>query len=209
MNYYDETIKKIEKLIKEKEYEEAKRLILNELDIAYVPKDFEEKLYELLQIVKDNSFKETQLSDETIIDYLKSDETHQLIAVNALNKKNLRDYIDLCEKYLCTNSFKNAKALLIESLINQEINHTFKYIDDDRELSFNPSELKPILEDENYKKCLAILQDTYMKEPSLLIMAEQLLYKEAMFMLPETISDDNIDNLVEKIVMFIKDAFAM
>ena len=37
MNYYEETKEKIIDLIEKEEYEEAKRLIQNELELSYVP----------------------------------------------------------------------------------------------------------------------------------------------------------------------------
>ena len=207
MNYYDETIDKIKNLIDQKEYEEAKRLILNELDLPYVPKDFEDKLNELLLQVKQDTYKPLSLSDEEIINYLNMDESHQLIGVDALNRRNLRDYIDICENYLSKPNYANSKALLIDSLISQQIDHEFIYKDDNREVSFNPIKILPVEENDTYIECYKRIQDIYMKEPSIIIMANQLLYKEFMMKLPETFNKEDIDTIINKIVAFIEDAF--
>ena len=207
MNYYDETIDKIKNLIDQKEYEKAKRLILNELDLPYVPKDFEDKLNELLLQVKQDTYKPLSLSDEEIINYLNMDESHQLIGVDALNRRNLRDYIDICENYLSKPNYANGKALLIDSLISQQIDHEFIYKDDNREVTFNPIKILPVEENDTYIECYKRIQDIYMKEPSIIIMANQLLYKEFMMKLPETFNKEDIDTIINKIVAFIEDAF--
>ncbi len=125
MNYYEETEEKIRKLILEKEYEKALRLIENELELSYVPRDFEETLEELLGVIKEETFKVNSLDEEEISSYLFMDESHQLLAVDALDKRNLRDQIPLCQKYLSESDFLNGKALLIDSLIGQQIDHVF------------------------------------------------------------------------------------
>lgn len=207
MNYYEEILLNIEKLIEDEDYEKANRLILNELEVSYIPKDFQLKLNQLSDQIRPYILKKEEITDELIERYLNEDETHQLIAVNALNNKNLRDYIPLCEKFLESDSYKNAKVLLIDSLINQEINHEFIYLDGKDKIVFNPIEIKPFGKDDNYQNCLARLSDIYMKEPSILLMAKQLLYKEAMFMLPRSIKEEEIDTIINKITSFIKDAF--
>ena len=207
MNYYDETLEKIEELINNKSFTEAKRMILNELDLAYVPKDFEEKLNILLNKIKENSFEVKHLSDEDITDYLKMDENHQLSAVEELNNKNLRDYYDLCNSYLQSDGFINAKVLLIDSLIRQEINKEYKLKRNDEITVFNPSQIVPPEESDGFKLCLSELRGYFMKEPSMLQMAEQLLYKEALLSLPDNIDEKDSSYLAAKIEKFITDAF--
>lgn len=207
MNYYDEILDMINSLLEAKEYDEAKRIILNELDMPYVPLDIETKLKMALDEIKHDSIVNNNLSDEDIASYLYQDENHQLLAINELNKRNLREYKSLVNEYLSSNGFKNAKVLLIDSLINQEINDEFNYKDNDVEYTFNPSNIKPIVDNDSYLVCLSKLNDIYMKEPSLLIMANQLLYKEAIMMLPKQLNNEDIDVLVVKITDFITSAF--
>ena len=208
MNYYDEILDKINSLIENKEFDEAKRIILNELDMPYIPLEIDNKLKLALDEVKFNSMIiNNSLSDEDIVSYLNQDENHQLLAVNELNKRNLREYKNIVNDYLLSNGFKNGKVLLIDSMINQEINDEFKYKDNDIEYIFNPSKIKPITKNESYLLCLNKLNDIYMKEPSLLIMANQLLYKEAILMLPKELNDNDIESLIDKITVFITKAF--
>ena len=207
MNYYDEILEKIADLIDQKDFDEAKRLLLNELEMPYIPKDIETKLHELLEEVKVSDNKREYITDEQLEEMLNGDAQHQLIAVNELDHRNLRDYIDLCEKYLKGNGYVNAKSLLIDSLTRQAIDYDFLYADGERNIIFNPKNLIPADETEFFKKTLYLLQEDLMKEPSKLQMAQQLLYKEVLLALPEMIDEKMSENYAEKIEKFIEDAF--
>lgn len=203
MNYYDELIENIDKYIKEKDYDQAKSLILNELNLAYVPRDIEDKLNNYLSTIKEATYALKSLTDEDISAYLKASYEKQLIACDELGKRNLRDYIDVCNNYLKSNGFKNAKALLIDSLIRQEINYAFEYVNDSSLLAFNPSKLKVIEETDGFIYAKAKLEENYMKDPSKVQMGLELLYKQALLSLPAEISED----VAEKIIAYIDEAF--
>lgn len=203
MNYYDEILSKIEDLINKNEYDEAKSLLLAELKVPYIPKEIEQKLNEFLELIKEKTFIIKSLSDEEIIEYLKSDNTKQLIAIKELNNKNLRDYIDICEDYLKTNGHKEAKVLLIESLIRQEINYKFIY----ENITFNPKDCLSPENSEGFLKGYEILNDFYLKDPSKLQMAIQLLYKECILYLPNSYNIEQGEQLSQKIINYIEKAF--
>ena len=203
MNYYNELIENIDKYIKEKDYDQAKSLILNELNLAYVPRDIENKLNNYLSTIKEATYALKSLTDEDISAYLKASYEKQLIACDELGKRNLRDYIDVCNNYLKSNGFKNAKALLIDSLIRQEINYAFEYVNDSSLLTFNPSKLKVIEETDGFINAKTKLEENYMKDPSKVQMGLELLYKEALLSLPAEISED----VAENIIVYIDEAF--
>lgn len=205
MNYYDELIENIEYLINNKEYDQALLIIKNELNLPYVPREIEIKLNKYLSTIKEATFALKSLTDEDILSYLDSDETKQLIAVDQLSRKNLRDYIEIVENYLKGKGFINAKALLIDSLIRQEINYEFAYVNDSSFINFNPSKLKIIEETDGFILALKKIEDFYMKDPSRFQMGIELLYKEALLSLPNQI---NGDLTAEKIIKYIEDAFA-
>ncbi|MBR4469903.1 MAG: DUF3196 family protein [Erysipelotrichaceae bacterium] len=207
MNYYEETKEKIIDLIEKEEYEEAKRLIKNELELSYVPRDFEEDLIELLNQIDQKTFRVKSLSEEEIEEYLKKDENHQLLAVDALDKRNLRDEIYLCQDYLGGKGFKNAKALLIDSLIRQQIDHVFILKDEDQEIQFNPSKLVPLEESDVYKECNKSLEERFLKEPSMLVLGKQLLYKEMILSLPLLPDKAESEQIAERIEDYIRKAF--
>lgn len=207
MNYYEETKEKIIDLIEKEEYEEAKRLIQNELELSYVPRDFEEDLIELLNQMQEKTFRVKSLSEEEIEEYLKKDENHQLLAVDALDKRNLRDEIYLCQEYLKGKGFRNAKALLIDSLIRQQIDYVFILKDEDQEIQFNPSKLVPLEESDVYKECNKSLEERFLKEPSMLVLGKQLLYKEMMLSLPLLPDKAESEQIAERIEDYIRKAF--
>ena len=95
-NYYQECLEKIECLIKEGNNKEALRIIDEELSMIYIPKDFEEKLIEFkTDLIETKSNK--HLSDEEIEAYLLKDEYFQLLALKELEKRNVRQYMDLVQ----------------------------------------------------------------------------------------------------------------
>ena len=203
MNYYDELIENIDKLIKEKDYDQARSLIINELNLAYVPRDIEVKLKDYLLTIKEATFALKSLTDEDINVYLTGDKQHQLIACDELSRRNLRDYIDVVDKYLKSDGFANAKALLIDSLIRQEINCVFEYVNNGSLLMFNPSKLSVIENTDGFVNSKEKLEDFYMKDPSKIQMGLELLYKEALLSLPNQITDE----VADKIIAYIEDAF--
>lgn len=205
MNYYDELLENINKLIKDGSIDEAKSLIINELNMPYIPSDIEDRLKEYLIQIKASTNALKSLTEEDIIPYLTDKPEKQLIGVDALGKKNLRDYIDICDSYLKENGYVNAKALLIDSLIRQEINYEFTYVNNGSFIRFNPKDLIVIEETHGFKHALEQLQRNYYKDPSKNHMAMQLLYKEALLSLPNQIDGDLAS---EKIINYIDEAFS-
>ena len=206
MNYYDETLEKIENLLKEGKEKEVLDLINDELKQTYIPKDFENKLYEYLDKIKPQNIVKS-ISDEEIEEFLYSTNEKQLLAVDALNKRNLRDYIDICNKYLCSDGFINAKVLLVDSLIRQEINEDIKMNNRGIEYEFIPKFLLTIEESDGFISGNKYLNEYYLKEPSKLDLAKNLLYKELILLLP--INQDESEGLIiaQNITKYIDDAF--
>lgn len=206
MGYYEDLVPQIEALIKDEKYDKALSLIEKELSLPYVPSDIETKLKDLLKLIPKDDFVRS-LSDEEIIKYLNLDETKQLRAVEELNNKNLRDYLDVCNEYLKGNGYINAKVLLIDSLIKQDINEEISMSNNGVDYNFIP---KYVMSPEcsiGFVKASEILGEKYMKEPSKLELAKQLLYKECLLALPVNYEEDEADQLANKIYLFIEEAF--
>lgn len=207
MNYYDEILNKIYSLILEEEFDEAKSLVINELNVPYIPKDVEEKLNNYLDEINLKTFKTKTISDEEIEKFLFLDENHQLLAVDELNKKNLRDYIDLCNIFLSSDGYKNAKVLLIDSLIRQEINEEITYNDEGLDYTFIPKYVLPLELADGFIKAKQIIEEEFLKNPSECKIGLQLLYKEAMFRLPLNIELEEGDNVALDIIKYVYKAF--
>lgn len=206
MSYYDDLIKKIDSLIQEKNYQEASSLINKELSMPYVPRDIESMLSNKLKNIPiSNETKSMQ--DEDIVLYLKGDETKQLRAIEELNRRNLRDYIDICNEYLKSDSYINAKVLLIESLLRQEISEEITMSQDGVEYTFIPKYIVPPEMSDGYVEAVNILNNKFMKEPSKFELAKQLIYKDCLLALPLSYNKDEGTLLAEKAFEFIEDAF--
>ena len=99
------------------------------------------------------------------------------------------------------------ESLLIDSLIRQEIDHVFEYKRNEELISFNPSSYQVIEESEPFSAASGLLSAYYMKEPSKLQMARQLLYKEFLMALPDLYSIEEAYALEKKIITYIDHAF--
>lgn len=206
MGYYEKLTIDIQELIESKQYEKAKNLIENELSLPYVPAETEAKLRDYYELIpKDVIFK--ALSDEDIVLYLKSDPAKQLRAVEELNKRNLRECIDICNEYLSSDGFVNAKVLLIDSLIRQDISEEIHYTNNGLEYTFIPKYVVPVEISLGYTKAIKILSDAYMKEPSKFELAKELVFKECLIALPMNYDEDEGKELADRITNYIEDAF--
>ena len=205
MNYYDDILNKINELIKNNDINKALSIVEEELRAPYLPKDFNEKLLSIYDnFHKNNTF---IMNDEMIEDFLYSTNEKQLIAVDQLNKKNLRDYIDLCNEYLTSKGFINAKVLLVDSLIRQEIGEEIKMDKDGLLFEFIPKYQLPIEESDGYLSGKKHLNDYYLKEPSKAKIALDLLYKEMIMNLPINMNEEEGIEIAIKIIDYINCAF--
>lgn len=202
MDYYKELVSNIEKAIESADYDKASKLIDDELSLPYVPKDVLEKLREFKENIPAEDINRT-LSEEEIREYLKGNEYRQLVAVEQLNKLNLREYYDLCNEYLKSDGFINAKVLLIESLVRQEISDEYTMLKDGMLFNFIPRYVMLPEESEGYNTALKILSDYYMKEPSYFLMARDLLYKDCFMALPLSYIMEEGEMLARNIISYL------
>jgi hypothetical protein len=104
-NYYEEKISYIESLIKNKKYKKANQEILNELNLPYVPKIYEDifnSMFEQIKEYSENNFSKT-ISKDVAIDYLISnDEKKETIAIELLRKHNLHHDKEIIKKRIET-----------------------------------------------------------------------------------------------------------
>ena len=206
MGYYEDLIQNIDKYIKNEDYTNAKELIEEELKMSYVPLDVLKKLHKYKDEIP-KEFVNTSLTDDDIVNYLNGSPEQQLIAVDYLDSKNLRDYINICNEFLCSKGIKNAKVLLIYSLIKQEISDDIKYIDTNVEYNFIPRFIMLPEESPGYIKALDYLNEWYMKEPSKLELAKSLVYKDAMLALPINYEEIEGETLAKKAYDAVEKAF--
>ncbi|MBR3227284.1 MAG: DUF3196 family protein [Erysipelotrichaceae bacterium] len=206
MNYYEKTLEDIRRLLKDGKEDDALKLIENEFEAPYLPKDFKEELTSIYKEIKPAgaSF---SLKEEQIAEYLKGSREKQLIAVDQLNRMNLRDHISLCNEYLCSDGFINAKVLLVDSLIKQEIGDEMRMENGGIEYSFIPKYQLPVEESDGYQSGKKYLEDIFLKEPSKMKMAVDILYKELILSLPVNADKDEGITMAGNIAAYVNKAF--
>lgn len=207
MSYYDDLLNTIDALIANRNILEAKSLVLNELKMPYIPSDIETKLNAYLKDFPKEDMSH-HISIEEIVSYLKEDEEKQLIAVNELSRLNLRDYLDIVSEYLNSDGIINAKVLLIDSLISQDISNELNMVNKGVEYKFIPKYIVPVEISKGYVKAIKLVSDEYMKEPSKLKLAKDLIYKECILALPLSFEEDEAQNLANKAIEYINKCFA-
>lgn len=186
-NYYDEILDEIEMCCMRNENDRALRLIENELSMPYVPSQLEKKLKELrIEIKADMKNTVRKLPGmEEIEAGLKGDTAAQLKAVDALSQLNCRNCIDWIQEYFDTYSHPNIQALLIETLIDQQISNEFRILYEGQEIVFIPRYAEKPQDTEGFVEAKRLLSNWFeSSNPSFMKLCEQLLIQECFLMLP-------------------------
>lgn len=131
--FYEELKKEILDLISKNELQKALKLIENELSMPYIPTDIEKFLLETskeIQGILNKEIQKNSLSLETIKKQLLSeDSTLQAIAINNLEKINIRELLESVAIYF--KKEKNAndlKSLILVVLYNQKVDKDFEFV---------------------------------------------------------------------------------
>ncbi len=211
MNYYQETIKRIEELIDEKNYDLAKSLIEEELRMPYIPSDVLETLEALnceIKISQKGNESLRKLSDEEIREYLFLDDFSQYLAVYNLKDQNLRNYISEIKKYLSKSLNKHCSAIIIDELIRQEINDEFEYTLNGQTITFNPRYIEPFEDLDSFKLAHQLLSDEMENDnPSMYEMSKKILVEEFYLNLPMHFDELEIEYLIHSIIYYIYGLF--
>lgn len=209
MSYYSELIYKVKEYIEDNKIKEAKEILSEELKMPYIPKEYEEELKSLDKTVNEMitlevGVKETSI--EKIEEYLNGDAKMQLQAVAALFEKNMRNHIAIISNYLLNNPVKEAAALLIDSMIDQQLQNQFEYSKEGINYSFIPAYLNKPCETVGFLKADDFLQEWIANEnPSMYEMCLQLLIREAYLMLPLEIDEDESKGIALSILKNVMD----
>ena len=205
MNYYDECLNKIENLLKEGNNKEALDIIDEELSMIYIPKEFEEKLISYKNnLVESKSIK--YLSDEEIESYLSKDEYYQLLAIKELEKRNIRQYIDLVQDIFENTESILVKISLLEICIQQQITDEIKFVKDGLEIYFIPASCNLPEDSDGYETCLNYLKEWFENEdPSFYKLCQHAALKEAYLHLPFEIEMDEAEAMAYAIVMYVSE----
>lgn len=183
-NYYEEMLEKIVQLMNDSEYNNALEIIKEELKMPYIPNDIEIKLNQLEKecqsIQKQNDKVSFQMDDEEITTYLYGTKDKQLKACDYLNSLNLRNYSEIVNDYLSNNPDPMAQALLIDSLIDQEISYEVSCVVDNEDITFIPRYIEKAVESDGFIEAKNFIENEFENDnPSMAKMCMQLLIQEA------------------------------
>ena len=146
-NYYDEIIEQIELLINEEKWNDALFMIKTELQVPYVPEDFERKFTELENKVKTLSIGDRDartINEELIVKNLfASEKSLRVLSLVQFENLNASKYIDEIKKVFNEDINDNEeKTLLLIQLNGQKMNEEFTIKKLNREMQINPSTFK-------------------------------------------------------------------
>lgn len=190
--FYEEIQTEIKALMDNKNYDEAQRLILNELNMPYVPASFEKEMQIYLNEIKAVKKENTKiLSAEDIIEGLNGNEAMQLQAINALNQANCRQFIDEIQDYFNSKPHLNLQALLIDTLIDQQLMDEFTVFKDDVEITFIPRYVEKPSDTDGFTEAEKCFESWFGSDnPSFVELCRQYLIQETFLMLPLAYEQD-------------------
>ncbi len=208
-NYYNEIIDEIKNAIDQGEIEEADYLLKKELSMPYIPQDVETELYKLKKDIAYAKSDKRNIHEESLEDLLPKlahgKAQTQLAAANALQDRNLRSCIEDIQRYLEKDPCPEAAALIIEALAEQEIDDEFTLRKDGIEYTFFADEVVPVTKSKGLLKALDLLQDEYLKNPSMFQLAKSILIHKVYLYLPLSYEEEEAEYLKDDVISEIED----
>lgn len=185
--YYLEMINKVKHLMLDQAYDKAYACIQEELSMPYIPADTEIELKELEKECKQVLFPKSQviLGDDELIAMMNSNEEQQIVAIEHLRSRNIRNYLDLIRAYLLKQTNPMLKALVIEIMMEQNVSDEFIIEKDGLELRFSPCAIVPIMDQDGLKVGAKLLKEWFENSnPSFFMMSMDTLLRESYLLLP-------------------------
>ncbi|KEZ19026.1 DUF3196 family protein [Mycoplasma capricolum] len=189
-NYYDQILKKIKELVEKNNLTKALDIINQELEISYIPSDFEKSLYKVKKEIKEKQYH--QLNKTYSISEIKSllnskNNLDQIVGIKNLININIRLIIDEIKKYLLnTNNVYENKSLLLISLSDQQIDQEFEVLKDKKTSFLVNPKLLNIKEIYNtyYQVENQILEIINQKDIFLIQTCKQVLFSYFLYKFP-------------------------
>ena len=139
--YYDFLKVKIFLFQKTNNLFEAKRLIINELELPYIPLDIEKYLRSSLsEINAIINFESAKINSMDVRELINASEEVIISNLENLKNINLRNYLLEIQFILNRKDLSNLlKSLILALLADQQIDYNFNFSKDDKYFIFNPS----------------------------------------------------------------------
>ncbi len=208
-NYYDEILEEIRKLMQEGKASDAMALVKKELGMPYIPPEIETQLKKMrrdLQFALSEKNGSTEMSLDTILEYLKGKPEAQLAAAAALSKRNLRECLPEIQNWLASDPFEQAGALVVEEIAEQEIGEEFVWNRGGLEYTFFGDGLTPVADSKGFLKAEQLLEAWLSNDrPDLFEMAKTLLIQEVYMFLPLSYDEEEGEVLALQMVQQVSE----
>jgi len=212
-NYYKLKHEEMIKLQEAEAFEEALALVDEELSMPYIPQAylsiFKQLKKELSQTLKLNQPVPILHDPDQIREHLQKDEMHQLKALDALSKLNMRAHPDLVQTAFELIEDRLLISLLIRLCIEQAITQEYTFTSEGLTYTFIPAALILPEDSEGVEGAKDLLIEWLEKEPSLLKLCLEQLEVTSLLKLPQSYDADEAQDLafevLEPIYSQIKD----
>ncbi|MGL5541366.1 MAG: DUF3196 family protein [Erysipelotrichaceae bacterium] len=206
-SYYEEILKELEALMRKQEYQEVYEILQDEFKMPYIPKESEDRLIALYHEVRGHLQKEPSekvLDEEQLETMLFGSLEQALQVVTYLKERNIRKYGALIQSYFEKEPHYLIRALLIEALIDQNVQDTFRLQMDGMDIDFIPMYVEMPMEADGALACVQMLREFFENEdPSFLAMCIDTLIKELYFRLPMNLEEDEATPMALAVVEYV------
>ena len=200
-NYYDILSLHIAILLELEKDDEAYDLLEEELEMPYIPSQYENYLnetYEMLYRKRLQNQKSYNVfdtyEDQEIKEILvqERDKNLILIILDQLQKRNIRMYLKELKYLLTISNYPNdLKAIILELLVEQGIMEEVKVVSNDKEFEVDLTTLTPLMEQVSIEEIINIIEDKIdEKDVSIFNACQDLLIAYHASIYPMSIEED-------------------
>lgn len=207
MDYYDRLLEDVKALIKDEKFIEARQLLDVELNMPYVPLQYEQEYQSLFTYCNQQlagKAKSKTYDQEDIEALLFGSVDQASVACEILATSNVRQHLEMIEKYLSDKPNVLIRTLLIEILIDQNVHEEIKLDYDGLHVEFIAAYVEPIAERESTEEMVKILSDDFENDnPTFYKMCIDCLVKELYFRLPFSVEEEECRYLTTAISAYV------
>lgn len=212
MTYYKEIMTKIDNLLHEGNYQQALPLIQEELSMPYIPSEIEPKLQNALSVCKANlyDYDAVLLKGEALENaLLHGNLDQQGQAVESLNVSNARQYIDVIQQALISDTVEQeVKVGLVHVIKDQCIDNIYEFTLNHQLLSFDSTKVIDYLEENNVLNTFNHYIDEIIDDnPSFNRLVKQMLFDGLIHLFPiQIVSSNDYQMVLQQVLKTAIDA---
>ena len=175
MNYYDQTIATIVKLIDDDQLNDALALLNEELSMPYIPAKAQQKFEALKAEIHTKQSEKTTPNHQMDLSMIESylfdeDPDRQDYALAMLEKANARQYMDCIKRYLVEpDGDATVKTALLHILLSQQIQGVLDVVKNYTTIQVDLSLLQPLDKENTFYRQLCIWIETLFQDNASLV----------------------------------------